>query len=829
MLNRIFLLLIVIGNCRIYSQNMYITNDLNYNTILDSSGIYVENCKFNPDNLFPKNEWKGKWIWLNKTDYPDHQETFSTWINNDPSKNIKYRALFRKNFFVNELPEIAVLNISGDVSYRAYLNNKLVAVGPPNIGSDYEDQNPPTHWFFTSHNILNNLEIGENILAVEVFSFDLVLSETTSGKGKLICDINSSLNQTLVSTDSTWKCKLDTSYGNIQNNFSFNTNEEAINWTNANYDDEDWSASSIIDKPIAGYLTQSKIPIPFRRKINPKTIILKSNNNDIMLSENEFLTKRFYDSEIVLDFGKNRAGYYNFSLIANKNDTLKITPIEKNRANRPFMFICKDGKNVFSIPYLNVFRYLKLEASSEKGLNVNSFDVEYSSYPTTYSGSFNCSDEFYTQLWDVIRNTTQMCMQSLYLDSPLHQEPIACTGDYLIETLSNYYAFGDKWLARQDILKTAKMLEKNNYDMFHTSYSLLWVQWISDYYKYTADKILIDELIPHVNNLNKLFATYLDENYLLTQAPDYMFMDWIKIDNFNAHHPPAVIGTGYLTAFYYKSLIESAKLNELVGNNKQKDENLSLAKKIKYAINKYLWDDQKKLYKDGIPFLSKVKKHFWLPEDEDIVTYSPHVNTLAVLYDIAPKERQETIMDYVVIQDKIELQPYFTYYVLSAINHVNKFSTVGLNLLDKWKNGIDLETYTLKENWQNETEFGYVGDYSHAWGGSPLFFMSSVILGIKPEEPGYKKIRFTPFVSDNLTWAKGKIPIDSNNIVDVDWERQENNYFICRIKIPESFSVMLNTPKELQTYSLQINGVIQENNNNIYLDNGNYLIEYKKN
>ena len=150
-------------------------------------------------------------------------------------------------------------------------------------------------------------------------------------------------------------------------------------------------------------------------------------------------------------------------------------------------------------------------------------------------------------------------------------------------------------------------------------------------------------------------------------------------------------------------------------------------------------------------FLSKVKTHFWLPEDEDIVTYSPHVNTLAVLFDIAPKERQETIMDYVVIQDKIELQPYFTYYVLSAINHVNKFSTVGLNLLDKWKNGIDLETYTLKENWQNETEFGYVGDYSHAWGGSPLFFMSSVILGIKPEEPGYKKIRFTPFVSDNLT------------------------------------------------------------------------------
>ncbi|MCB0748552.1 MAG: hypothetical protein KDC90_13915, partial [Ignavibacteriae bacterium] len=811
------------------SQNQVLTNDLNYNSIIDSSGIYVDNYQFHPDKLFPKKEWKGNWIWLNKEDYPDHQETFSTWVNNDPKRNKKYRALFRKKFKIDDLPETAILNITADVSFRAYLNNKLVAVGPPNIGSDYEDHNLPAHWFFTSHNILNSLEIGENVLAVEVFSFDLVLSETTSGKGKFICDIDNSLIQTLVATDSTWKCRLDTSYAIIKNFFSFNSNEEPENWTNANFDDEDWSASSIIDKPIAGYLTQSKIPIPFRRKINPKTIILKSNNNDIVLSENELLTKTFFNSEIIFDYGKNGVGFYNFSIIANKNDTLKIIPIEKNRANRPFIFICKAGKNDFSIPYLNVFRYLKLEVSSEKGLNINSIDVEYSSYPTTYTGNFQCSDEFYTQLWDIIRNTTQMCMQSLYLDSPLHQEPIACTGDYLIESLSNYYAFGDRWLARQDLIKTAKMLEKNNYDMFHTSYSLLWIQWLADYYRYTADNELLKELVPHVNKLNELFRNYLDEKYLLTQAPDYMFMDWIKIEKFNAHHPPAVIGTGYLTAFYYKSLVESAKLNENIGNNNQKDENLSLAKKIKFAVNKYLWDEQKQLYKDGIPFLSKVAKHFWLHEDSNIVTYSPHVNTLAVLYDIAPKERQESMMNYVVTQEKIELQPYFTYYVLSAIEHISKFNTIGLSLLNKWKNGIDLETYTLKENWQNETEFGYVGDYSHAWGGSPLFFISSEILGIKPERPGYKVIRFTPFVNDKITWAKGIVPINGNNTVDVSWEKKEDVYFVYKIKIPESFSAILDTPKELQNYSLHINGIKQENDKKINLEKGNYLIEYNKN
>ncbi|MFZ1290082.1 MAG: alpha-L-rhamnosidase C-terminal domain-containing protein [Melioribacteraceae bacterium] len=811
------------------AQNKFQTNDLVFNSIIDSLGIYVENFNFNPDNLFPKKEWKGNWIWLNEDKYHDYQETFSTWINNDPKRNKKYRALFRKKFTIDDLPEIAVLNITGDVSFRTYLNNELICQGPPNIGSDYDDKLPPEYWFFTSHEILNEIEIGENVLAVEVFSFDLVLSETTSGKGKFICDLDIGSNQTLIFTDSTWKCKLDTSYTNINDVFAFNSNNESNSWKEKNFDDEKWLYASVKNEKIQDFLVQSEIPITFNQKIESVKIIETINGSKIIFSKNDLLNRTFHNSELKLDFGKNGSGFYSFNLTANKNDTVKIFPIEKSRSNRPFIYICKDGKNDFKIPYINIFRYLTLQISSTKGIKINSLDFKYSSYPVSYNGSFTCSDEFYTQLWGITRWTTQMCMQSLYLDSPLHQEPIACTGDYLIESLSNYYAFGDRWLTRQDLIKTAKMLEKNNYDMFHTSYSLLWVQWLADYYRYTADSELLKELVPHVNKLNELFKTYLDEKCLLTQAPDYMFMDWIKIDKFNVHHPPAVIGTGYLTAFYYKSLIESAKLNELLGNSLEKEQNLILAEKIKSAINKYLWDEKKELYKDGIPFLSKVKKHYWLPEDEDIVTYSPHVNTLAVLYDIAPKVKQETIINYVISQDKIDLQPYFTYYVLSAIVHIKKFNSYGLNLLYKWKNGIDIETYTLKENWQNETEFGYVGDYSHAWGGSPLYFMSSIILGITPEKPGYKIIRFTPFVNEKITWAKGEVPIDNINKVEVNWEKEGNSIYKYTIKIPKNYSAVLVHPEEFDEYFYSINNIKKGYaKDNLELSDGKFEIEYKK-
>jgi hypothetical protein len=371
------------------------------------------------------------------------------------------------------------------------------------------------------------------------------------------------------------------------------------------------------------------------------------------------------------------------------------------------------------------------------------------------------------------------------------------------------------------------MLKKNNYDMFHTSYSMLWIQMLFNYFEYAGDTLLVKELLPHVNKLNDLFTTYLDENFLLSQAPDYMFMDWAKIGKFNAHHPPAVIGMGYLTALYYKSLVIAAEFNAINHDNRKNNENIRLAEKIKIGINTKLWDDKKGLYKDGIPFLNQITPHWWLPADEDISTYSPHVNTLVVLYDIAPKGIQSSIIDYVIQQKEIDLQPYFMYFVLSALTKVGKFETDGLPLINKWKYGIDSETYTLKENWQDKTEFGYTGDYSHAWGGSPLYFMSSQILGITPEKPGYKVIRFDPYVSYYLYWAKGTVPLDDGNIISVFWERSGIIRYNYQIKIPANYTVILYHPNELNFSSLRINkknyGKAQTP---LKLSDGDYVIEY---
>ena len=358
--------------------------------------------------------------------------------------------------------------------------------------------------------------------------------------------------------------------------------------------------------------------------------------------------------------------------------------------------------------------------------------------------------------------------------------------------------------------------------MFHTSYSLLWIQMMRQYFQYTGDTALVRQLMPFADRLLTLFTTYLDEHYLVSRAPNYMFMDWIRIDGFNAHHPPAVIGMGYLTAFYYKALIDAAALFAVVHSDGKKNAWLTLAEKVKQGINSRLWDTRKGLYKDGIPFITTVQPNRWLPADTNLVTYSPHINTLAVLYDIAPAGRQDSLMDYVIRQKDYELQPYFMSYVLAAMQHIQQ-TDGGLALVDRWKNGIDTTTHTLKENWSDTTASGYKGDYSHAWGGAALLYLSKTLLGVAPQSPGYDTIALTPCTSTRVTWARGSVPIGNNSTVDVAWNALPDNRYSYRVSIPAGHKALLHVHVSCKT--VRINGKKRRNQPaGIYLPSGRFLI-----
>jgi len=796
------------------------SNNPNYSLLSRGSEISVEPFDFNVSNVYPNRNWKAKKIWIDSKIFPNYQTTNTIWIN-EKSKSV-YSILFRKKFDLKQQNGRFFLNITADVAFKVYVNGIFVGSGPANIGSDYEDSIPPKHWFYSTYDVSEFLKTGENLIACEVFSFYNDYSQTTSGNGYLLAEMESENKKTILLSDTTWKCTVTESYSKNNKFIRFNSLKQDNDWHLNAYNENYWQQAATTVNQNTKNIFQNQLPQCFRKNILPDSVTF---NKKTILANNEFYKTKL-NNDITFTYHSVFCAYVQLSVEATSGDTIQFFPYEKNsnQPNHCFEYICHQGLNEFETSFLASFKYLKIKVKSKIGIKLNKLEAVLSTYPVSYKGSFACSDTFFTKLWKICRWSTQICMNDMFFDSPLHQEPTACTGDYFIEAQSNYYAFGDRWLPRQDLFKTAKILEKSDYDMFHTSYSLLWVQMLKQYYNQFHDTALINKLLPQVNLLMEKFESYLDTNDLVVNAPDYMFMDWITIHKFNAHHPPAVIGMGYMSAFYYKALQDAAYLNLQNGNKITANHQSELSGKIKNAINKLLWDETKMLYKDGIPFLSKIPANRWNPEDVSITTYSPHINTLCVLYDIAPMDKHKPLMSYVLLQKEIDLQPYFMHFVLSAIDHAGLFGDLGFDIIDKWKKGVDYQTQTLKENWNDKTDFGYTGDYSHAWGASPLIFLSKSLLGISVDESNPQKLVFKPCFQDRITWATGEIPV-LNKTLKIDFSITENKYSYT-INVPENVDITMNNSTIPNNYKLKINNKVQSLDlKSIKLNNGSNVIE----
>jgi hypothetical protein len=804
---RISLLLIIyllLAFNKSYSQNRpeKYANNLPIPVVHNSSGIYAGQYSFSKDNLYTKAQWKGQWIWLDSSQFPSYQRTHTWWIN-DKSDDAPYCALFRKQFNINHIFPKAVLFITGDVKFQVYINGFFAGEGPVNIGSDNSDTTAPAYWYYSSFDVHKWLKKGTNVIAVKVFSWGVEASDVTSSFGRLLCDIQNGGN-IIAATDTTWKTNIDTCYSYESKYLQYDASKVLVGWNAIKFDDGKWHNAAIQHSATGTKLYQNNIPELINYPVQPLKISAGTLKENKAVSSNQFYTKHEKTSSYILDFGKNLAAYVSFSITANAGDSIEVLPYEKVGGkpvpSRQYLYLCKNGINNFRTPNFSPFRYLYVRLVANKSIKVQKFFAEFTSYPVQYNGSFTCSDDFYNKLWPIIRYTTQICMSNLYLDSPMHQEPIGCTGDYFIESMNNYYAFGDKWLTRQNLVQTAQMMEKNNYWMFHTSYSLLWVQMLKQYVLFTGDTGILQELLPHADKLMDRFKRYLNKDYLVTNPPSFMFMDWIIIKGYNAHHPPAMIGMGYLTALLYKAMTDIDEMRALVKPAIPGPSYTAIADSIKDSMNRLLWDKDKHLYKDGIPFITSVQPGEWLPADSNLTTYSPHVNTLAVLYGIALEEYRQKLMDYVITQKEYQLQPYFMSYVLGAEKELRKFDT-GLELINRWHNGIDTSTFTLKENWQDKTDLGYAGDLSHAWGGSPLRYLSQNVLGISPGVPGFTNIAIHPYIGEKLSWAKGSVPVGEKGVVKVSWKKKAGGYYF-EYTIPLNKTATFYIPEEYSKYNL---------------------------
>ncbi len=684
------------------------------------------------------------------------------WIWSDHSKN-EVPVRFLKFVTLENSPKLVRSWITAEVRYRMWINGKLAARGPADIGRDY-DSGPCGPWLEDVRNLSSYFRKGENVIAIEVFSNPLVQYDASTKQPWLKADFKITDQKNTISTigtDLSWTCSSadDLDQSGAKNGYRIDLKLEPAGWQLGQIDAKSWKPS-VITQRVKPETLVSELP-PAVEAILPSVGFTRVSPG-VLPRKNTGGAVFAYDGSYSVQYGHVLSGYVGMRVRGHVGAKLILTPNEHDApgANRQSEIILRDGIQTFELPYYDSFSVINIKAEGvTEPIEIEDVRCVFTSYPVQYSGSFGCSNSNYNRIWEVSRWVTQICMQTHHLDSPHHQEPISDAGDYLIESLNSLYAFGEGTLARQDLKKIARTLEQRNYQSFHTSYSLLWLRMLVQYYEYTGDATPLKQMAPHVQQLMNRFEGYLGQNGLVSQAPNYMFMDWVEIEGFNLHHPPAVIGQGYMTALYYQALGDAISVATITKSPKDSSHYQALRKKISAAFESELWNSSQGLYRDGKPFQTTIKPNQWLPADKDIETFSTQVNTLAVSCGLTSPERSRSVMKAVLSRKDMNCQPYFMHFVFEAMFKAGLFSSEAVRQLDRWK--IVPDTQSFYEMWS-------VGDLSHAWNASPMFQMSGRILGVLPRKPGFKEFVIRP-QPVGLTWAKGKVPTP-HGLIEVAWK-----------------------------------------------------------
>lgn len=712
-----------------------------------------------PDDRGPQT---GKWMWTNET--------------------TKKTVRFRKSLSLDDDPTQIRAWIAADVRYRMWVNGKLASRGPADVGRDY-DSGPCGPWFEDVRDLTRFFHRGKNVVAVEVFAEPVVGSESSTGHPgfKVNLDVRSEESQPKsIGSDASWKCAIaeDLDQSSAKNGFRADLNREPIGWRTTDFDDAKWPSAVISANQIPTIVSELAPPLEAELKPIGVTrvsdgVIANARTGGAIISKNGGYS---------VQYGHVLSGYVGLKVKGHKGARLHIMPNEHDAPghNRQFEVVLRDGEQFFEVPYFDSFSVINIRAEGVSDpIEIQDVRCVFTSYPVRYTGSFSCSRPDFNRLWEVCRWCTQICMQTHHLDSPHHQEPVSDAGDYLIESLNAFYGFGDGTLARQDLKKIARNLTQRKYQSFHTSYSLLWLQMLLQYYDYTGDAKCVEELSPVVFALLDQFEKYIGTHGLISESPNYMFMDWVEIEGFTLHHPPAVIGQGYMTAVYYRALADGIRVAELLHDTQRVEKCQALRAGISKAFERELWVPEKGLYRDGKAFQTATKPNQWLPADRDIETFSTQGNTFAVACGLVPADRAKVVMDNLLSRTDLRCQPYFMHFVFQALAASGEFDKYAVKQIERWQ--IVPDTQSFLEMWDT-------GDLSHAWIGTPMVQMSGMILGITPIEPGFKRFQIAPHPC-GLEWAKGTVPTPIGNI-DVSWKKMSNKFEIT-FRVPKGSNAIL--------------------------------------
>ncbi len=449
--------------------------------------------------------------------------------------------------------------------------------------------------------------------------------------------------------------------------------------------------------------------------------------------------------EMLVTGGKNsmiRAMYAENMIIENKAPKGNRNEIEgKRMVGIKDIFITDGGKNrMFKPTYIRAFRYIQLDIETKnEPLTIESYYNMECRAPLVMKAAFRTGNPDLDWIMEAGWRTVSICAQD-YLLSDAAYEQMQYTGDSRVHNLSLMTLSGDDRLTRNSLIQfdQSRIPEGLTYacypNPFHLiipSYSLIWIDQVHDYMMWKDDREFVSGFESGISNVLGWFEKRRQPNGLLDKIEWWGALAWPR--HYKNGEPPDIYkGNNTLYTLHYAyTLRHAADIFRFTGKNEIAGVYSARADEICAAVNKLCRNS------DG-----------YYTESIDNKQVSQITNIMAILAEAVKGE------DAIKLLTRL-LEPKDWFGQVDLFLHLYLFEAMNKTGLQKYFSQELSEWRFMKERGlttfvEVPLEWGEENQRSecHPWSSSPNYYFFRTVCGIRPTEPGHRKIEISPSLGE---------------------------------------------------------------------------------
>jgi alpha-L-rhamnosidase len=699
---------------------------------------------------------------------------------------------FRKKITLAERPARYIVHLSADQRYRFFVNGQSVCTGPA--------RSDPQHWNFESVDLSPYLKEGPNTLAAVVWNAGphAPLAQMSYRTGFLL--EGDTEREAAANTDPTWKVWQNQAYAPLPVDNSVlrtyivvgageqvDATRYPWGWEYPDFDDSAWPPAAALwfsAKPRGLGTDGNWMLVP--RQI-PQLEETPERLDTICRSEGLAATADFLRGKkplrvppharatLLLDQGHLTNAYPQLLLSGGAGSRVRLTYAEalvdslRQKGNRnelagkkiigfQDLFLPDGGQSRRFAPlWFRTFRFVEISIeTTENPLILEDFYGIFTGYPLKDVSNFRSNDPSLDKIWEVGWRTARLCALETYVDCPYYEQ-LQYAGDTRIQALISLYMTGDDRLVRKalddyDHSRIPDGLPQSRYPCSDMQvippFSLFWVSMVHDHWMLRGDTALLRRYERGIAEVLDWYADRLDARTALNGPLEWwQFVDWCwpwSEENRTGGVPPGASqgGSSILSLQYAYTLQQASELFFVLSKKQKALEYRQLAQKITRAARRECWDSARQLLADT-------------PEKK---TFSQHANIWAVLTDALPLAEQAGLLRRTLADSSLtQATFYFKFYLFEALKKA-RLGDAFLPQMKPWHDMIALGGLTTFAETPEPTRSD-----CHAWSASPNYEFLSLVCGIRPAAPGFRRVRIEPFLG-NLEWAEGKMPTPQGEI-----------------------------------------------------------------